>query len=217
MGLGCDSYNDDALLRIEEPPMKMSFALPACTALAMAAAALPAVAHEVIYAAPLLGSSEVPAVSTTGTGNGVVTLDLDLLTMRVQASFSNLIGNTSAAHIHCCVLPGSNVGVATQTPTFVDFPLGVTSGTYDRTFDMTLSSSYSSAFITNNGGTVSSAFSALVAGLDGGRAYLNLHTTAFPGGEIRGLLVPVPEVSTYAMMLAGLVGIGAARRLRKTA
>jgi hypothetical protein len=197
--------------------MKLSFALPASAALALAATMLPASAHEVFYAAPLLGSSEVPAAATTGSGTGFITVDLDLLTMRVQATFSNLIGNTTASHIHCCVAPGSNVGVATQTPTFAGFPLGVTSGTYDATFNMALASSYNAAFITNNGGTVGSAFNALLAGLDGGKAYLNIHTSAFGGGEIRGLLVPVPEVSTYAMMLAGIAALGAVKRLRKAA
>jgi CHRD domain len=197
--------------------MKFSYALPAAAAAALIAAALPAAAHETVYAAPLLGSSEVPAVTTTGTGWSVITIDFDLLTMRVQASFSNLIGNTSAAHIHCCVLPGSNVGVASQTPSFSGFPLGVQSGNYDVTFNMAVASSYNAAFITNNGGTVGTAFNALVAGLDGGRAYFNLHSTSFPGGEIRGLLTPVPEVSTYAMMLAGIAALGTFKRLRKTA
>jgi NAD-dependent oxidoreductase involved in siderophore biosynthesis len=63
---------------------------------------------------------------------------------------------------------------------------------------------------------VGSAFNALVAGLDAGQAYLNVHTASFPGGEIRGLLVPVPEPETYALMLAGLgiVGWAAKRRQR---
>ena len=97
-----------------------------------------ALAHAVVYAAPLLGSSEVPVAVTPGTGFGTVTIDLDLLTLRVEASFSGLLGNTTSAHIHCCVLPGSNVGVATQTPSFSGFPLGVTAGSYDNTFNMAL-------------------------------------------------------------------------------
>ncbi|OYW28321.1 MAG: hypothetical protein B7Z51_08260, partial [Methyloversatilis sp. 12-65-5] len=48
---------------------------------------------------------------------------------------------------------------------------------------------------------------------DDGKAYLNLHSSEFPGGEIRGFLAPVPEPETYALMLAGLGLIGwAARR-----
>ena len=168
----------------------------------------PALAHESVYAAPLLGSSEVPGVVTTGHGLGRVTIDFDLFTMRVEASFADLIGNVTAAHIHCCIAPGANVGVASQTPSFTGFPLGVKSGSYAHTFDMTLASSYNAAFITGHGGTVDTAFAALVAGLDAGQAYLNLHSSFRGGGEIRGLLVPVPEPTTYVMMLGGLALLG---------
>jgi hypothetical protein len=177
----------------------------------------PAYAHEVVYAAPLLGSSEVPAANTPAVGSTRVTIDLDMVTMRVEASFQGLLGNTTAAHIHCCVLPGSNVGVATQLPSFVGFPLGVKSGSYDQTFDMTLASSYNPTFMTNNGGTEGSAFNALVLGLDAGKAYFNVHTSSFPGGELRGLLVPVPEPGTYALMLGGLAVLGAAAKRRRPA
>jgi hypothetical protein len=113
-----------------------------------------------------------------------------------------------------------NVGVATQTPTFSGFPSGVTSDSYDHTFDMSLPSSYNTAagqFYQNNGGTPTTAFNALVAGLDAGKAYLNLHTTAFPGGELRALLVPVPEPGTYALMLVGVGLVGWSARARRTA
>jgi hypothetical protein len=156
---------------------------------------------------------------SAGTGTAKVTIDFDLVTMRVEASFSGLGGNTTASHIHCCVLPGTNIGVATQTPSFVGFPLGVKLGSYDHTFDMGLASSYNAAFITGNGGTVGSAFNALVAGMDAGKSYLNIHTTTFSGGEIRALLVltPVPEPETYGMLLAGLALVGAIARRRKSA
>ncbi|WP_292915821.1 CHRD domain-containing protein [Nitrosomonas sp.] len=165
---------------------------------------LPAAADMAKYAAPLLGSSEVPANASPATGSVLVTIDFDLVTMRVEANFNDLLGITTAAHIHCCIDPGSNVGVATELPSFTGFPLGVTSGSYDHTFDMSLASSYNPAFITNHGGTISSAFNDLVAGLDAGRAYLNIHTNLFPGGEIRGLLSPVPEPESYALLLTGL-------------
>jgi hypothetical protein len=180
-----------------------------------ALAALPALAHETVYTAPLLGSSEVPVAITPGTGSVTVTMDFDLITMRVEATFSGLLGNVTSAHIHCCVAPGANVGVASQTPSFSGFPLGVKAGVYDATFDMSLASSYNPSFISSNGGTVGSAFNALAFGLDLGRAYFNLHTSSFGGGEIRGLLVAVPEPGTYALLLAGLgvVGWAASRRL----
>jgi hypothetical protein len=41
-------------------------------------------------------------------------MDFDLLTMRVPVTFADLVGTTTASHIHCCTAtPGSgNVGVA---------------------------------------------------------------------------------------------------------
>ena len=183
----------------------MRWIAPALLA-ATLAAALPAQAHEQVYTAALLGSSEIPVAATTGSGTATVTLDLDLLTLRVQVTFADLVGTTTASHIHCCtVTPGAaNVGVATQTPSFTGFPTGVHAGSYDHTFDMSLATSYNASFISSHGGTVGSAFNALVAGLDSGNAYLNVHTSSFGGGEIRALLVPVPEPQTYALMLAGL-------------
>lgn len=193
------------------------FALASLTAAALVAA-LPAQAHETVYQALLLGTSEIPTAVTPGTGIATVTMDFDLLTMHLQVTFAGLVGTTTASHIHCCtVTPGAaNVGVATQTPSFAGFPLGVTSGVYDHTFDMSLASSYNAAFITANGGTVGSAFNALVAGMDSGNAYLNVHTSAFPGGEIRALLTPVPEPETYALMLSGLGVLAFAARRRRS-
>ncbi len=185
-------------------------------ALAMAVST-PTLAHERVYTAILDGPSEAPPNGSPGHGTATVTFDLDLVTMRVQASFAGLTGNVTASHIHCCTtVPGAGTaGVATVVPTFTGFPSGVTAGTYDHTFDMALASSYNAAFITAHGGTVSGALNERLAGIDAGKGYLNIHTRTFPGGEIRGFLAPVPEPETYAMMLAGLGVLGAAARRRK--
>ena len=44
--------------------------------------------------------------------------------------------------------------MATRVPSFVGFPLGVTAGSMDNTYDLNLASSYNPAFVTDNGGTV---------------------------------------------------------------
>jgi hypothetical protein len=186
-------------------------------ALAALAAISTSTAHAaiIVYTATLSGAAEATPNASPGTGSSTVTIDTVLNTMRVQAVFSGLTGNVTAAHIHCCTtLPVTGAaGVATVTPTFTGFPAGVTSGAYDTTFDMTLPVSWNAAFITANGGTTSSAFSALVAGLNDRKAYLNIHSTTFGGGEIRGFLAPpVPEPATWLMMLAGLGLVGAAMR-----
>lgn len=174
------------------------------------ATAMPAAAVTTVYVATLNGASEVAPNASPGTGTARITVDTVLNAMHVESSFADLVAGNTASHIHCCTaLPDTGAaGVATVTPTFTGFPTGVTSGTYDHTFDMTLASSYNPAFVTAHGGTTAGAFSFLVTGLDAGTTYFNIHTTAFPGGEIRGFLHAVPEPETYALMLLGLSVVG---------
>jgi len=150
----------------------------------------------IVYQAPLSGPNEAPPNASPGIGNAKITIDTVLVTMRVEATFSGLTGNTTASHIHCCTANAraATAGVATTTPTFSGFPSGVTSGTYTQTFDMQASGSYNAAFITANGGTTSSAFAALLAGMAAGKAYFNIHSSTFGGGEIRGFLERVPTL-----------------------
>lgn len=193
--------------------MKLTSIWPAVAATAIAfGTSASAQAHELVYTATLLGSIESPANASPATGQATITIDLDLFTMRVETTFSGLTGNTTAAHIHCCtsVANAGTAGVATMTPSFTGFPLGVTLGSYDRTFDLSQAGSYNAAFITANGGTVSTASNALFSGLASGKTYFNIHTAAFPGGEIRGFLTAasVPEPSAAALGLVGLAMVG---------
>ena len=173
-------------------------------------------AHQIVYTTPLDGPSEAPPNASPGNGMAKITIDFDLVTMRVEESFNDLQGNVTFSHIHCCTaVPGAGtIGVATTLPTFTAFPSGVTSGTYDHTFDMTDASSYNPAFITANV-DVGGAFNALWQGLDKGTAYANIHTDMFPAGEIRGFLAPIPEPEAYAMLLAGLAMISMLARRRR--
>jgi outer membrane autotransporter protein len=148
---------------------------------------LPA-AHGQIYRVSLLGESEIPPVSTPAFGRGIITLNRNTHEMRVSANFTGLRGTTTASHIHCCTVQPANAGVATTTPTFLGFPLGVTSGSWDRIYDMTQASTWNAVFVTNNGGTIAGAESALFTGVELGQSYLNIHTSMFAGGEIRGTL-----------------------------
>lgn len=195
----------------------MKIGILAALVAALAGIAAPSFAHTEIYATTLSGPAEAPPNVSPGTGSARVTFDLDLLTMRVEASFSGLLGNVTASHIHCCTaLPSvGTIGVATPIPTFPGFPSGVKSGSYDQTFDLTQASSYNPAFVTANGGSLSSSLNTLLAGVGAGKAYLNVHTSSFPGGEIRGFLQPVPEAQTYALMLVGLTAVGMAVRARR--
>jgi hypothetical protein len=158
-------------------------------------------AASLVYFATLDGLSESPPNASTGIGSAEVDIDDVAHTMRVIIIFSGLVGTTTASHIHAptAVAGTGTAGVATTTPTFTGFPLGVTSGLYDHTYDMTQSTSYNASFITANGGTTASAEAALFAAIAAGKAYVNIHSTAFGGGEIRGFLNlgdPTPTTST---------------------
>ena len=158
------------------------------------------------YTALLDGPSESPPNASPGTGFAEVIYDDSLHTLQLDITFSGLLGTTTASHIHAPTSSSGTgtAGVATTTPYFAGFPLGVTSGAYLSTLDLTLASSFSSGYLAANGGTPAGAEATLAAALASDKAYLNIHTSVFQGGEIRGFLVAVPEPSSLA-----LLGLGA--------
>src|SRR5262249_24608459 len=152
-----------------------------------------------------IGGNEVPPSGSPGTGSATVTLDTALDAMRVQVSFSGLFptnpmtgaqSGVTVSHIHCCLASpfqtGVNVPVATTIPSFPGFPSvwGFTDGTYNHLFDLTVDSTYNLAgmppgnvgnmFLGTSAATAEPVF---VAALLAGETYLNIHSTAFPGGE----------------------------------
>ena len=190
----------------------------------LAGAVAPASASPIFFTAALSGPNESPPNSSPGTGTALVTLDPIARTMEVQVTWSGLLVAATVAHIHVINGPGDantldTLGpVATTVPTFPGFP-GTEFGSYHATFDLTQASSYSPGFFNDAGMTAAAAEAALVAGIADGRAYLNIHTSVFPGGEIRGFLepfpvpVPVPEPSGLALL--GLAAVAAICRRRR--
>ena len=173
-------------------------------------------ADQLVFTTTLTGAQEVPPSGSPGIGSALVTLDTLTNLLTVNVSFAGLVSPTIASHIHCCAGPGVNAMVATTVPTFPGFPLGVTTGTYLMTFDLTLASTYNPAFITAHGGTVAGAQAAFIAGLTSGQTYLNIHTSMFPGGEIRGQLQAVPEPASLLLLSTGIVAAaGTLRKYRK--
>lgn len=147
------------------------------------------VAAPVTYFGLLTGSGANPPNSSSAAGLAIVTIDDDAHTLFVSATFSGLSAPDTAAHIHCCTTEPMNIGVATTTPYFSGFPTGQVSGTFSNTLDTTSASTYSTTFVQING-SIATAEAVLFAGIAGGNAYFDIHTTMLPGGEIRSFLYP---------------------------
>src|SRR2546427_190629 len=84
------------------------------------------------YNVTLNGPNEAPPNASPGTGFADILYNDVLHSLYINLAFSGLVGTTTASHIHAATaLPGvGTAGVATTTPYFAGFPIGVTSGTY---------------------------------------------------------------------------------------
>ena len=131
-------------------------------AVACAFAAGVAQAETLMFAAKLVGSSEVPPNDTAGQGQVEAKLDTSTKTFSYNITFSGLTGPASAAHFHGPAAPGANAPpmVAMASPTS---PIVGTATLTDKQ----------------------------IADLEAGKWYFNVHTAAHPGGEIRGQVLPV--------------------------
>jgi hypothetical protein len=187
---------------------------PLVFAAAVLGVTAPAHAQVITYFANLTGPNESPPTTSTATGTAQVTYDPVQHTLRLAGSFAGLTSNTTQAHIHAPTTTPftGTTGIATPAPSFAGFPLGVTSGTFDSTLDLTSSTAYSPAFFTSNSNSATASEAALASALSSGRAYFNIHTVNNGGGEIRGFLA-VPEPGSLA--LTGFAALAGLRFLRR--
>ena len=127
-------------------------------ALALSAIAFASPASAEKLKATLDGKSEVPA--TTSSGTGTADLDYDAASKKLSwtVTYSGLSGPATAAHFHGPAEAGKNAGVAVAIPNAAASPVKG-----EATFT-----------------------EAQAADLLGGKYYINIHTAANPGGEIRG-------------------------------
>jgi len=178
---------------------------------------IPAQADLLQYTINFTSAGEANVSPATGSGTADYDTSTHMLTL--QATFSGLLGPTTASHIHAAtaVAGTGNAGVATTTPSLLGFPLGVTSGSYSGTLDLLNATSWNPSYVSGNGGTAATAETAFLAAVAGGKAYWNIHTSFGPGGEIRGFLTAVPEPSTFALVGLGAIGLTVrARHNRRT-
>jgi hypothetical protein len=121
-------------------------------------AASAAFAQEMKMKADLTGAQEVPPVTTQGKGSAEVNFDPASKKLSWTVTYSGLSGPPTAAHFHGPAEAGKNAGVAVPIPNQANSPVT------------------GSATLTD----------AQAADLQAGRYYVNIHTAANPGGEIRG-------------------------------
>jgi hypothetical protein len=110
----------------------------------------------------LTAADEVPANTSPGKGEANVDYDKASKKLTYKLTYSGLTGDATAAHFHGPAAPGANAGVV--IPIGSGAPASPTEG---------------SATLTD----------AQAADLLAGKWYVNVHTKANPGGEIRGQVV----------------------------
>ena len=137
----------------------MRIGLMTAAAVVCLVAAGAAQAKTVSFKAALSGAQEVPANMEKGTGTVDATLDTATKAFTYTVTYSGLSGPPTAAHFHGPALPGANAG-----PTIVlAMPASPIKGTATLT-------------------------DAQIADLEAGKWYVNVHSMAHPGGELRGQL-----------------------------
>ena len=133
-----------------------------------------------------------------GIASVIVKVNLDA-SINIRGEFFGLSGNTTAAHIHAVTSQANVLGSipATTLPSLPGFPLGVTAGKFNVRLDIFNASTLNPGFIAANGNNVYNASNVLLNAIADGHAYMNIHTTAYPDGEIAGFFTPCVVQQTF--------------------
>jgi hypothetical protein len=126
-----------------------------------------------IFTTSLSGANEVPARSTGASGSAQLVIDGDRVHYAVEIDD---ISNVFAAHIHTAATGANGPVRVTFFTVSQSSPLSVT----DR--HILAEGTFTAADVSGIG------FADLLAAIRAGTTYVNVHTTQFPGGEIRGQL-----------------------------
>lgn len=121
-----------------------------------------------VFTSQLSGANEVPPRSTAASGAAGITIDGQTINFSIEVSN---ISNVTAAHIHT----GSASVTGPVRVTLFAGPTTSVTGT-----GILASGSVPSSAVTGI------TFDQLVSEMRAGNAYVNVHTTQFPAGEIRG-------------------------------
>ncbi len=138
--------------------------------------------------ATLGGYQEVPAVSSTGTASFTADVATDGQSVDWQMSYANIKGNVTQSHIHFgqrSVNGGISVFLCTNLG---NGPAGTQAcpGPHDGA----ISGTFGPADVIGPSaqGITAGQWDELMNAIDAGKAYANIHSTIWPGGEIRAQL-----------------------------
>lgn len=162
------------------------FSVSTLLAVGLAANAGLVLAHDVD--SHLEGLSEVPSVATAAVGKFSATIDEAGGSIQYRLAFNGLEGDVRQAHIHFGQrkVNGGIMVYLCQT-TFNPDPTGL-APTCPQSGVVTGTLTAANVIGPTGQGVDAGGFADLVAAIKAGAAYANVHSTKFPGGEVRAQL-----------------------------
>jgi hypothetical protein len=146
-----------------------------------------------LFSISLDGLQETPPNGSPATGSGTAFFDSTASTLTLSVSFSGLVAPATGAHVHSAPFGVSGPIIIDYTPLLLP-GIGTTAGSFAPVALAVAPADVSSLLV--------------------GATYLNIHSVVFPGGEIRGQLIAVPEPATVGLVGLGILGLGFALRRR---